>query len=247
MVSMSKQEPSTPAISFAFQPILHVNSGTVISFEALVRGSSNESAAQVFDQVDYEQRYAFDELLRLKAIPLAAELGIGCNLNLNLLPGSLELSDRAIVSTLAMAEQCGLRPEQITLEITEGEIISDYARFAHTINLHRGVGLKFAIDDFGSGYSGLNLLAEFQPDSIKLDMALIRNIDTRGPRQAIVRGIIRTCTDLGIDIVAEGVENLREYQWCHDEGLEIYQGFLFAKPGFEHLPPAFYPRLDGHH
>jgi len=113
--------------------------------------------------------------------------------------------------------------------------------FIETINQYRSSGVSIAIDDFGSGYSGLNLLADFQPDSIKIDMTLVRNIHARGPRQAIVRGIVRTCRDLGIDIVTEGVETEGEFLWCADEGIELFQGFFFAKPGFEHLPVAFYP------
>ena len=231
-----------PSYSFAFQPIINVVSGSIISFEALVRGSNNESAWHVLKQISKEDLYHFDEMLRISAIPLAAKLGIGCSLNLNLLPGSIEHSDSSIVSTLAVAEQCGISSERITLEITENEIIHDYTRFIESLNIHRGKGVNISIDDFGAGYSGLNLLAEFQPDNIKLDMTLLRNIDTRGPRQAIIRGIIRTCSDLGIDIIAEGVETEEEYWWLREEGITLFQGYLFAKPGFEQLPIAFYPK-----
>ncbi len=231
-----------PSFSFAFQPIVNVVSGTIISFEALVRGTNNESAWHILKQISKEDIYHFDEMLRLNAIPLAARLGIGCSLNLNLLPGSVIHSDSSIVSTLEAAEQCGISADRITLEITENEIIQDYKHFNETINIHRGKGVGISIDDFGAGYSGLNLLAEFQPDNIKLDMSLIRNIDTRGPRQAIIRGIVRTCNDLGIEIIAEGVETEAEYWWFRDEGIVLFQGYLFAKPGFEQLPIAFYPK-----
>lgn len=235
-------DPIFPSFSFAFQPIVNVVSGSIISFEALVRGSNNQSAWHILQQISKEDLYQFDEMLRLNAIPLAAKLGIGCNLNLNLLPGSIEHSDSSIVSTLDMAEQCGIGIDRITLEITESEIIHDYTRFTESLNRHRGKGVNISIDDFGAGYSGLNLLAEFQPDNIKLDISLIRNIDTSGPRQAIIRGIIRVCMDLGIEIIAEGVETYPEFWWFRDEGIELFQGYLFAKPGFEHLPIAFYPK-----
>ncbi len=73
--------------------------------------------------------------------------------------------------------------------MTEGEVIDDHGHFAPIVNEYRGMGLQVAIDDFGAGYSGLNLLADFQPDFIKLDMNLVRGIGSRGPRQAIVRAI----------------------------------------------------------
>ncbi len=229
-----------PDFTFAFQPIVNVTSGEIMSFEALVRGVNNETARQVMQQVGTTDLHSFDELLRSAAIPLAARLGIECDLNLNMMPGSLESSGSAIASTLAIAEQHDISAKRITLEITESEIINDYTLFVEAINKHRNSGLKIAIDDFGAGHAGLNLLAEFQPDTIKLDISLVRNVDDHGPRQAIVRGVKRTCEDLGIDIVAEVVETLNEYWWFREEGIELFQGDLFAKPAFEELPLAFY-------
>lgn len=236
--------PIFPDISFAFQPIINISSGLIVSYEALVRGHDNSSAWQVFQQVNDSNKHHFDEMLRVKALALATRLEIDCGLNLNLLPKSLEISSTAITSTMAMAEISGLPIDRITLEITESEIIDNVVWFNDAINTHRGSGLNISIDDFGAGYAGLNLLADFQPDSIKIDMSLLRNIDSRGPRQAIVRGIIRTCLDLGIDIIAEGIETENEYLWCYDEGIELFQGYFFAKPGFEHLPHAFFPKYS---
>jgi len=72
-------------------------------------------------------------------------------------------------------------------------------------------------------------------------MALMRGIESNGPRQAIVRAIASVCVDLGIDLMAEGVETLDEFQWLKDEGIRLFQGYLFAKPGFASLPPAEFP------
>ena len=101
--------------------------------------------------------------------------------------------------------------------------------------------MKLAIDDFGAGHSGLNLLADFQPDLIKLDMNLVRDIVNRGPRQAIVRAIVQACTELQVEIIAEGVETLDEYHWFEDQGVHLFQGFLFARPEFEALPAVRFP------
>lgn len=230
-----------PKYSFAFQPIVNVTTGTIASFEALVRGENEESAYHVLQQISSKNLHQFDAMLREMAIPLAVKLGVSCNLNLNLMPGGVLDSDEAISSTITAAKKHGLSLDKITLEITETEIINDLIGFVDRINKYRGLGIKFSIDDFGAGYSGLNLLADFQPDDIKLDMSLVRDIESKGPRQAIVRGIIRTCLDLGIEIVAEGVESTSEYWWLKGEGVELFQGYLFAKPGFQHLPIAHYP------
>jgi EAL domain-containing protein (putative c-di-GMP-specific phosphodiesterase class I) len=115
-------------------------------------------------------------------------------------------------------------------------VIGDQVRFADIINQYRGLGVGVAIDDFGAGYAGLSLLANFQPDQIKLDMDLIRGIDRHGPRQAIVRALIQACSDLGIEVISEGVETVAEYEWLAGAGVQLFQGYLFAKPGFESFP-----------
>jgi len=99
----------------------------------------------------------------------------------------------------------------------------------------RGPCARFrtAIDDFGAGYSGLNLLADLQTDFIKLDMALVRGIDRSRTRQAIVRGTVSVCRDLGIATIAEGVETIDELRALMDLGIELFQGYLLARPAFE--------------
>jgi EAL domain-containing protein (putative c-di-GMP-specific phosphodiesterase class I) len=227
--------------SYAFQPIVDAVEHKIVSYEALIRGAHGEPASQVFSRVLPEDMYRFDAGGRVAAIEQASALGIRCNLNLNFLPQSLFLSTSSIESTLEAAAKYDLPIKRIVIEVIEGEMIHDHARFSQLINAYRGRGLKVAIDDFGAGYSGLNLLAEFQPDQIKMDMALMRGIESNGPRQAIVRAIAGVCVDLGIDLIAEGVETLDEFQWLKDEGIRLFQGYLFAKPGFATLPPAEFP------
>jgi EAL domain-containing protein (putative c-di-GMP-specific phosphodiesterase class I) len=229
-------KPLTTWYSFAFQPIINVATREIFSYEALIRGVDREPAGDVLAKVQIDQMHRFDEESRILAIELAASMGLSTHLNLNFLPLSVEASPTAITSIISAVSRCGLRPQQIVVEILEQEIINDVERFNRTINKQRGSGVRFAIDDFGAGYAGLNLLADFQPDFIKLDMHLVRGIDRKGPRQAIVRGIRRTCLDLGIDMIAEGVETYREYQWLAGEGIDLFQGRLFASPAFEKLP-----------
>jgi EAL domain-containing protein (putative c-di-GMP-specific phosphodiesterase class I) len=80
------------------------------------------------------------------------------------------------------------------------------------------------------------MLADFQPDLLKLDMTLVRGIEGRGPRQAIVRTIMQACVDLGIDVIGEGVETLEEYRWFENAGVTLFQGYLFGRFQFEGLP-----------
>jgi EAL domain-containing protein (putative c-di-GMP-specific phosphodiesterase class I) len=238
---MDPHSAPDPDFTFAFQPIVDTNAREILSYEALIRGPSNQPAYQILEQVPAERMHLFDEKARMEAISLATRLGIGCDLNLNLLPRSLSSSPTAVLSTMEAANRHRLPITRIVLEVTEGEIIADMTHFADLINKYRSLGLKVAIDDFGAGYSGLSLLVNFQPDQIKLDMFLVHGIEGHGPRQAIVRAMTQVCGDLGIDVIAEGVETIAEYEWLANQGVRLFQGYLFAKPGFESFPPIHYP------
>ena len=117
-----------PEFSFAFQPIVDVSAGKIESFEALVRGINGEPAAQVFQKVHESNKYSFDEILRLRALPFALDLGINSYLNLNLLPRSLEVSKTAISSIIKVAEELEFPISHIVLEVTESETIRDPIR-----------------------------------------------------------------------------------------------------------------------
>ena len=232
-----------PDFTFAFQPIVDVVTREIFSYEALIRGVHNESAGHILGQVSPGSMHRFDQQARVKAILLAAHLGIDCHLNLNMMPLGLISSAESVRSTVEAANRTHFPVEHIVLEVLEGEAIGDQVRFAEQINAYRGLGMMVAIDDFGAGYSGLNLLAEFQPDQIKLDMQLVRRIECNGPRQAIVRAVGQVCHDLGIDVIAEGVETVNEYAWLVRNGVHLIQGYLLAKPGFECLPKVHYPEI----
>lgn len=233
-----------PRYTFAFQPIVDAVSRRVVSHEALVRGPAGEPAPGILQAIPASEIYRFDEESRVAALELAARLRFEGQLNLNLMSGGLQASGTAVESILAAARRCRVGFERVVIEVTEGEIIADPAQFARAMNVYRGMGVRVAIDDFGSGYAGLSLLADFQPDAIKLDMQLVRGIERRGPRQAIARAVIQVCFDLGMDVIAEGVETEDEYRWLVDEGVRLFQGYLFARPGFECLPqPSFPPSV----
>jgi len=230
-----------PAFSFAYQPIVDAEARRAFAYEALVRGPNGESALSVLSQLQGETLHVFDRDARVAAVDLAHRLGLEGLLSLNFMPGSLYSLPDAVDTLLAAAAGHAMAPSKFLLEVTEGEIVHDARAFAERINAYRARGLRLAIDDFGAGYSGLNLLADFQPDAIKLDLKLVRGIDGHGPRQAIVRAVLQACDDLGIEVIAEGVETAAEYAWFRDRGVRLYQGYLFGRPSFEALAPPVWP------
>jgi len=227
--------------SCAFQPIVDTQTRTAYSHEALVRGLNNEPAYEVIKRYAGDRMAAFDAASRAKAIEVATRIGLDTHLNLNFLPSVVSDPVVGLNSTIEAANRHSFPLDRIIVEATEGEVISNQVRFAEVVNEYRRAGTRLAIDDFGAGYAGLNLLSDFQPDIVKLDMALVRGIQSNGPRQAIVRAIAQVCVDLGIDFVIEGVETVDEYSWFRDQGVYLYQGYLFAKPMFEAMPPFQIP------
>lgn len=218
---------------YAYQPIVNMNTQKVFAHEALVRGPNGESAASVLAQVNEANRYRFDQACRVKAIKGASELGFAEAISINFLPNAIYKPEVCIRTTLAAASANGFPLERIIFEVTEGEQVEDGPWLAEILREYKRCGFKTAIDDFGAGYAGLKLLADFQPDLIKLDMDLVRGVDTNPARQAIVRGMVRLCQDMGIEMIAEGIETTGERDFLCSEGIHLLQGYLFAKPAFK--------------
>jgi blue light- and temperature-responsive anti-repressor len=229
--------------SYAFQPIVDVINRVPYSYEALIRGPNNEPPTSIFAQVSRISLPDFDQHAREFAIKLAVQLGLKLNLNLNFLPNSLSVGSY-IEKTLAALKENGLNPNQLIIEVPESEIIHHQQDFLYSVRQCRSKGIRLAVDDFGAGYSGLNLLLTLQPDFIKLDMQLIRKIDVNYSRQAVVKAIVEVCRELNINVVAEGVESLSEYHWLTKQGIFLFQGYLLSRPGFECLPPINFPELE---
>lgn len=239
--SCRPDEPLPFDFTMAFQPIVDVARREVFAYEALVRGTAGEGAETILGQINHGNRYVFDQSCRVKAVELAARLGMPCFVSINFLPNAVYQAATCIRATLQAAQRFGFPTRQLIFEITENEQLVEKEHLKSIIREYKRQGFRTAIDDFGAGYSGLNLLAEFQPDIIKLDMAMVRAVDTDSVRQAIVAGILGVCRALGIEVIAEGVESEAEYRLLHGMGIRLFQGFLFARPAFEALPPVHWP------
>ncbi|MCG6122377.1 MAG: EAL domain-containing protein [Microvirga sp.] len=223
----------------AFQPIVDIAGGAIFAYEALVRGLSGEGAGAILSSVNDENRYAFDQACRIRAIELAAQLRLperAQAVSINFLPNAVYRPEVCIRATLAVAERVEFPLDAIVFELTEGEALAEPAHLKRIVESYRKMGFRTAIDDFGAGFSGLNLLAQFQPDLVKLDMQLVRDIDKEPVKRVIVGGIVKICNDLGIGVIGEGVETAPESAALLDLGISIQQGYHFARPAFEALP-----------
>ncbi|MGF1500651.1 MAG: EAL domain-containing protein [Paracoccaceae bacterium] len=233
----SRHAGGLPAPIFAFQPIISLATGRIFAHEALLRGPAGEEPEEVFARVAEKLRHRFDEQCRIQAIERAAALGLREALSVNFMPNALYDPETRIERTLWAADKHDISFDRIIFEMTEDERLTDPAHLRRIISAYRAYGFRAAIDDFGAGYSGLGLLANLQPDYIKLDRALVQGLDTDSVRQTILRGILRVTGELGIDVIAEGIETLGERDALAGLGIDLMQGFLFARPSFDCLVP----------
>lgn len=249
MSDLDSSQPSRPAACvqckekgdlpfefvFAYQPIVDLSTRTIFAHEALVRGPNGESAYSVLSQVTDANRYSFDQACRVEAIRGAAALNMQELLSINFLPNAVYRPEACIRTTFEAAQQYKFPIEQIIFEVTEGEQVQDRPHLVNIFREYRRLGFRTAIDDFGAGYAGLNLLSEYQPDIVKIDMDLIRNVDTSKPKQAIVDGVVAICAALDIRVLAEGIETAAERDFLRDAGISLMQGYLFCKPAFKSI------------
>jgi EAL domain-containing protein (putative c-di-GMP-specific phosphodiesterase class I) len=226
-------EPLDFQFVFAYQPIVELGAQKIYAHEALVRGPNGESAYSVLSQVNDNNRYAFDQACRVAAIKGAAALNLQGYLSINFLPNAVYRPEACIRSTFDAAKLYGFPTERIIFEVTEGEQIQDRPHLVNIFKEYRRFGFQTAIDDFGAGYAGLNLLAEYQPHIVKIDMELVRGIDSSIAKQAIVRGIVAICRDLDITVLAEGIETASERDCLRGAGIDLMQGYLFSKPALQ--------------
>jgi EAL domain-containing protein (putative c-di-GMP-specific phosphodiesterase class I) len=223
----------------AFQPIVDVETQSIYAYEALVRGVNGEPAHTILDQADDSNRYDLDQGCRRKAIEMASDLGMAAtsaNLSINFYPNAVCSTENGLRWTLETAARTNFPLDRLIFEVTEGERVRDQQHLNSIICEYRSRGFRVAIDDFGAAYAGLNLLASFQPDILKIDRELIRDVDTRNAPRIIIQAILSACNDLGVQVIAEGVETRDELLALRDLGVRYFQGYFFARPGFEHLP-----------
>lgn len=221
-----------------FQPILRADAPDAArpyAMEALMRLSDANGTivppAHVFRMARHSALlFALDLVARRSAVESAARAGLDCKVFVNFNPSSIYDPAYCLRTTAAAIQEIGLDPATIVFELTETHRAQDMAHLKGILAFYRAAGFGVAIDDIGSGWSGLNMLHEFRPDYVKVDMDLVRGVDGDAYKQPILRHLIEIARANGIKTIAEGIETQGEAAWLTDAGVDYLQGFLFAKP-----------------
>jgi EAL domain-containing protein (putative c-di-GMP-specific phosphodiesterase class I) len=216
----------------AFQPIVRASDRTIFGYEALLRSDEPSMLGPGPILHAAERLGALDRLgraVRQRAADSMSPAHRSYTLFVNLHPQDLldpDLHDEhAALTSIA---------GRVVLEITERAAITDVENARAKVTGLRDRGFRIAIDDLGAGYAGLNSFALLEPEFVKLDMTLIRDVDSSTVKQKLVKSLASLCKDMGLYVIAEGVETPEERDAVVDLGCDLLQGYLFARPG-----PAF--------
>jgi EAL domain-containing protein (putative c-di-GMP-specific phosphodiesterase class I) len=216
----------------AYQPIVLAKTGQIYGYEALMRSREETlphpgamlEVAEKLDRLD-----ALGRAVRRRAAEGMSTAQEGTLLFVNL--HTTDLLDPELVSPDSPLARIAHR---VVLEITERSSIERIKDVRERVAQLRQMGFKIAVDDLGAGYAGLTSFALLEPEIVKLDMSLVRNVHKSGTRQKLIQSMATLCKDMGMLVVGEGVETMEERQALIELGCDLLQGYLLAKPG-----PAF--------
>ncbi|PKF63041.1 hypothetical protein CW745_06355 [Psychromonas sp. psych-6C06] len=217
-----------------FQPIVANASGEIFAYEALIRGPINSyfhSPIHLFNEASKQGRLVELELLcRALSIQQFQRLKLAGKLFLNASPDTLFQPDFRAGQTLKMLEKAGLSADRVVIELTEHSPLENYQMVREALQHYKEMGFEIAMDDLGSGYSGLRMWNELRPDYVKIDRHFMDGIGSDKVKQQFVISIKNIAAELGCKVVAEGVETAEEFRFIEKIALPFCQGFYIAKP-----------------
>jgi EAL domain-containing protein (putative c-di-GMP-specific phosphodiesterase class I) len=213
----------------AYQPIVRAASGSLFGYEALLRSDDPAlpGPGAVLDAAERLGRiYDVGRAVRTKVSGAMQSVRPPTLLFINL--HAIELNDETLTSP--SAPLTALAP-RVVLEITERASLDVIDDVPQRMTQLRELGFRIAIDDLGAGYSGLTSFAHLEPEFVKLDMSLVRDVHKNPLKQKLVRSMTTLWKDMGITVVAEGIEVAEEREMIIELGCDLLQGYLLARPG----------------
>jgi EAL domain-containing protein (putative c-di-GMP-specific phosphodiesterase class I) len=226
-VQVLQQVLNRGAVEVAFQPVVQLEDGLVRGYEALARFDRDHFASpvQAFAAANAAGLGVALELLAVqRAFGRLDDMPAGAWLSVN-------LSVEAMLTPVVTATLLAHAHRGITVELTEHTQVSDYVALTEVTDRLRAAGIGIAVDDAGAGYASLSHVLQLRPDIIKLDITLVRDIDTDPVRTALARALASFAHDTGAQLIAEGIETYAEHEKLRSLGVELGQGYFMARPG----------------
>lgn len=226
---------------FKYQPIFNLQKGQVIAYECLARAHSDEgqcfTGQQLIDAaMSMNLLREFDDLARSACLQAIAQSLASSTVQglqtffINILPNAIIQNPNSFEQNLQQILDLGLRPQQIVFELTEVEAMVHCPELSKTINRFREWGFRFAIDDLCGNVSTDHYFMEFRPDFIKLDRRLVSGCSRYQLKQILLKSLLNSAHELGIFVLAEGLEEPEDIDFCRGLGVDFGQGFGLALP-----------------
>lgn len=234
----SRFESALETLWMAFQPIVDWPRRSVFGYEALVRCSEPSIAhpGALFDTAERLGRmHDLGRAIRGRVAEAVQHAPPDALIFVN--AHAAELSDPELTAPSSPLSRLA---ERVVLEITERSALDRVPGVLSRIAELRNLNFRIAIDDLGAGYAGLSSFAQLDPEFVKLDMSLVRDVHRWPKKRSVVRAMTRLCrTDLGVQVISEGVEVVEERDVLDSDGCELFQGYLFARPSKGFVTPTF--------
>ncbi|MDG5473068.1 EAL domain-containing protein [Jeotgalibacillus sp. ET6] len=225
------------------QPILKVDSGDVYAYESLLRSNDPSKSISPFELFKVANTTGFHSLLDQRAREEAIKakkmhIQHGIKSFINFLPSTIYNPEYCLKHTFNIVKKYDIDPEDLVFEVVETEKITDVDHLKSVFNTYKREGIKVALDDVGAGFSTIDMLKLLEPDYVKIDRSFISFCDTSAEKQDFLKEVRETSQNLGIKVLAEGIERQEELEICQKLGLDLCQGYLFGKPSESAQLPA---------
>jgi EAL domain-containing protein (putative c-di-GMP-specific phosphodiesterase class I) len=217
-----------------YQPIVDLNDEKPMAYEALSRGNAGtafQSADDLFETaIKNHLLVELDRVCRKKALAFSNRLPSKAKIFINTLPATMrdpEFQGKHLIDSL---ERAFINPDRIVIEITERLVIDNLILFQDAMSYYTDLGMALAVDDVGSGYSGLETIAKLKPSFLKVDMSLVHDIHTSVVNREMLNAIVALGRGIGAKVIAEGIEIPEELRVLRELNIDYGQGYLLGRP-----------------
>jgi diguanylate cyclase (GGDEF)-like protein len=221
-------------LTAAFQPVVSLNQQNIFGYEGLIRGPADSllyrPSVLLAVAAKYRRLADVDFLCRKIVIQQFAKLKLPGRLFININPLTLREDDFINRQTRHYLQKHDLTPDRVVVEITEAQPVDNVGLLQEVLAHYREMGFKVALDDLGTGFSGLKLWSELQPDFVKLDRHFIQGVDEDQNKRQFIKSIQEIARSLECETIAEGIETKSEYATLRKLGIQLAQGHYFDKP-----------------
>lgn len=222
-------------LTAAFQPIVDAHTLAVYAHEGLLRVRPGVPFAGPLDIFTIARRADMlpqvDLAARRTIIAEASRVPFAGKLFINFSPSAIYDAGTCLRTTMEALDVLAIPHDRVVFEVVESDEVNDVGHLTSIMNAYRRAGFSVALDDLGSGFASLNLLHALRPDYVKLDIALVRDVHRDSFKAMLASKLIEAAVELGLTVIAEGIEVREELDWLRDHGAHLAQGFLIARPG----------------